>query len=483
MTDTAIDLAELLAVDAEITSGPGAFGVTGTGFAAKPMARILAEKLALAQRLLGGTIDLGSGSALRKICEITALEEARLWTSLAAAYDDGFVVSARGAALGALGAEIGLPRPFEAAGGTVEMQLLADLPEGTDALSIPRGARLLTPGGHHVATAESARLVPGAPPLRVAVSAFFPGPDHNLDPGVAEGDAFPQRIDRINPADPVFDALLRIEEDLGAPLLGITHSAPLTGGEVGWPDDRYRRLLLGAPRSVWTIDAIETAVARLPGVRQVQVHDEWGGLDIDRTIFGNFNFAERLFSSERDLANPYYFTVLIAPTPGAIWEGAQGLRRMAEAAIEDMRPVSIFPRIERATAVGIGVGCDLAVRGLPLPVAPPATVNASSAARALKARLIARLEGYVDGLRLGEPVRAAEVTAALMAEPGIADVRDLRLLLWPPGFDAVDLAGLADPAAAQVFDCGQNVKLGATDIPVLVDDPARLNVTPGSGLR
>lgn len=483
MTGTAIDLAELLAVDAEITSGSGNFGVTDTGFAPKPMARILAEKLALAQRLFGGAIDLGSGSALRKICEITALEEARLWASLAATYDNGFVVSARGSALSALGAEIGLPRPFEAARGHVEMRLIAELPGDIEALSIPRGARLLTPGGHHVATSETARLTPGGPPLRVAVEAFYPGPEHNLDPGVEEAGAFPQRIDRVNPADPVFAELLDMEAELGAPLLAITHSAALAGGEIGWPDDRYRRLLLGAPRSVWTIDAIEAAVARLPGVRQVQVHDEWGGLDIDRTIFGNFNFAERLFSAERDLANPYYLTVLIAPTPGAIWEGAGGLRRAAEVAIEDMRPISIFPRIEQATPAGIGVACDLVVRDLPLPSAPPATVNASATARALKARLLARLEGYVDGLGLGEPVRAAQVTAALMAEPGIADVRDLRLLLWPPGFDAIDLSLTGGPVATQVFECGDNIRLGATDIPVFVDDPARLNLVLGGGQR
>ena len=42
-------------------------------------------------------------------------------------------------------------------------------------------------------------------------------------------------------------------------VIGVEHTQPLIGGELQWPDDRYRDLLLAAPRSVWTVDAIRIA--------------------------------------------------------------------------------------------------------------------------------------------------------------------------------------------------------------------------------
>ena len=89
----------------------------------KSFARLLAEKLALARALLGDDLDLGSGSAIRKLLEVAALEDARTWAALAAIYDNSFVVSATGEALSRLGEELGLPRPFLEANGTVKLKL------------------------------------------------------------------------------------------------------------------------------------------------------------------------------------------------------------------------------------------------------------------------------------------------------------------------------------------------------------------------
>ena len=60
----------------------------------KSFARLLAEKLALARALLGDDLDLGSGSAIRKLLEVSALEDARTWAALATIYDNSFVGSA-----------------------------------------------------------------------------------------------------------------------------------------------------------------------------------------------------------------------------------------------------------------------------------------------------------------------------------------------------------------------------------------------------
>src|SRR5262249_38404993 len=127
---------------------------------------------------------------------------------------------------------------------------------GGSKLILQRGARLLTRGGHHVALDENVVFTPGNTERGTQGVAFYPGPEHNLDPSVAD-----QQIAFWN----AFDDKLTWDDQfsLGKVALGyriapeqvvkIEHTAPLTGGEAGWPDARYRELLLRAPRSVWTV--------------------------------------------------------------------------------------------------------------------------------------------------------------------------------------------------------------------------------------
>ncbi|MFC0003550.1 baseplate J/gp47 family protein [Micromonospora siamensis] len=460
------ELADVLAVDAAAlrSTGSTGFGIVDTGFVPKSFARLLAEKLATARLLLGDDVDLGSGSVLRKVLELAALEDARHWAVAAAVYDNSYAVSATGDGLTRLGEELGIPRPYQQARGTVTLKLAAPLPAGRNQLTLPRGARLSTPGGHHVALDETVVLTAATPQRSPAVAAFHPGPSHNLDPAQPN-----QRIDRWNRADTLLADLDDAEQAAGAELVLITHTAPLTGGELQVGDVRYRQLLLAAPRSVWTSEAIGLAVATVPGVRQVQVFDGRGGLDLNQSIFGNFNFIERVFSTERDLGNPYYFSVLVAPTAAAIWEGPDGLQAAVESVIEDLRPVGIFAAVERAEEVGIGVEADLVIRGLPLPTGSKETVNASTAATELRARLHARLRRYVDELPFGEPVRVAEVIWTLMNEPGVADVRDLRLVRFPA--DSATLVTGTAPTGdgVQRLAVGANAVLAANQVPVYVD--------------
>lgn len=469
--ETRIDVAEILAIDDQVirSTGSDVYGIRDTGFVAKPFARLLTEKIALAQALFGADIDLTSGSVIRKLLEISSLEDARTWAALNSMYDNSFIVSATGDALTRLGLEVGIARPNLLARGTITLALAGALPAGYTQLTIPRGARLLTDGGHHVATDESVVLSASSAQRDVAVVAFYPGAEHNLDPANPD-----QVINQWNWDDPMLDELKAAEAAAGQPLVKIVHAQPLAGGEQLWPDARYRALLLRAPRSLWTVEALEIAVSLVPGVRQAKIRDGLGGLDIYQSIFGNFNFLERVFGTERDLGNPYYFSVLVAPTPGAIWEGITGLRAAIESAIEDLRPISIFPRIERAEEIGVGIAGELVVRGLPLPSGTRATVNQSEPAVALKARLLNRVERYVDGLSFGEPVRAAEVIWSIMNEPGVADVRNLRLLRYPPGFDNADLA--ADPVQPQTLQLGENLELLIDQIVTFVDDASRLTI-------
>src|SRR5262245_6795957 len=128
MADDGMGVADVLAIDDEVarTSGADGYGLADSGFIPKPFSRVLAEKLALARALFGADMDLGSGSALRKILEVSALEDARTWAALSGLYDNQFVATARGDALSRLGAELGLPRPSLEARGTVK--LTAHLP-------------------------------------------------------------------------------------------------------------------------------------------------------------------------------------------------------------------------------------------------------------------------------------------------------------------------------------------------------------------
>lgn len=478
-TPTSINTADVLAIDASIagTTAASPFGITRDGFNAKPFARLLAEKLALARSLFGDDLDLGSGSAIRKLLEISALEDARTWAALATMYDNSFVSTAGGDALSSLGLELGLPRPYLEAHGTVRLKLTGTLPQAFAQLTFPRGSRMLTAGGHHVATDETAVLSAASPQRDVSVIAFYPGPEHNLDPAVAAGDgSFPQKIVSFNPLDFKLEDFNIATAEAGGTLVTIEHTQALTGGELQWPDARYRDLVLQAPRSVWTVEAVRIAASLVPGVRQVQVRDGWGGLDINQSIFGNFNFIERLFGSERDLGTPYYFTVLVAPTPGAIWGGPDGLDLSVASAIEDLRPISIFPEIVQAAQIGIGISADLVVQGIPLPSGSRATVNASGPAVALKTRLMQRVRAHIDSLSFGEPVRASEVTWALMNEPGMIDVRNLQLVTYPPPFIGFDfLIDMVD-IGPQYYACGANVPIGVNQIAQFVDDPTFLQI-------
>lgn len=469
MADTPIDPLGVLAIDAAVarSSASAGYGITDAGFVPKPFARLLAEKLATARGLFGLDIDIGSGSALRKLLEISALEDARTWSALSSIYDNQFVSTAQGDALSRLGDELGLVRPFLEATGTIK--LTAQLPANISGIALPRGGRLLTPGRHHVALADNVALSRDTPSREVAVVAFYPGPGHNLDPAKPA-----QKISWWNQDDPKLawdeSSLLSLahSQDPNVPpeqLVQIEHTQPLIGGELRWPDARYRSLLLQAPRSIWTVESIRVALSLLPGVRQAQVRDRIGGLDVDLPIFGTFNFIERLFGVERDLVSPYFFDVIVAATESAIWDGPDGLAAAIDAAMEDLRPIGIRPAIQPADPVYIGISAKLLVTGLPLPRGSSnQAVNDSQAAVALKQRVLARVGRYVDGLALGDPVRVSEVMWAIMSEPGIADVQSLQLLRNPPLAEGT----MADPNG--------NVTIRAMQIAAFVDTADKLHI-------
>jgi hypothetical protein len=466
------ELAELPAIDWDtlLTTDSSPYGLTHAGYIPKPYARLLAEGLALAEKLFGPEIDLARGSVIRKLIEMSALEHARTYALIGGVVDDLTVPTAKGDALSRLGEELGLPRPFLNAYGNVKLKYTGTFSSAMPTLTLAAGLRMLTSGGHHVALSESVKFTEQRTEATVPVLAFHPGPEHNLDPASPS-----QKISRWNPVDPTLEPVLAAAEAIapGTPpedAVTIEHTTPLAGGDLRWPDDRYRQMLLRAPRSIWTVSAMQMAVSLVPGARQVKLIDLQGGLDIDQPIFGSFNFGERVFGTERDLASPYYFTVLVAPTPAAIWDGPDGLAALVAETLEDLRPIGVFPEIREAAEVNVGVRADLIVDGIPLPSGDRASVNSSPAAQALKRRVVHRIKGYIDNLGFGEAVSPAKISWAVMNETGISDVRNLRLTRYPVPATEIDFATPAPAGAVEELQCGAPLKTEGDQVAVYVDD-------------
>lgn len=455
---------------ARTTAVDKAYGITDAGFVPKPVARLLEEKIAAARELFGPSVDLTSGSALRTVLELVAVEESRLWTHLGQLFADSHVCTATGEALSRLGAELGIARPFHRATGRVTIAVESDLPADLPELVLPRGSRLRARGGTEVFLTGTVRLTDADRSADAPVTAFLPGPSGDLDPAATVDGDTPGLIDRFSPVDA---RVARAAALLAEGALSVTHQEALTGGSRQWADEPYRDLLLAAPRTIWTPDAVRIAVALVPGVRQVIVKDLYGGLDINQSIFGNFSFAERLFAEQRGLGSPYFVTVLVAPEEAAVWDGPGQLAERVREAVDTVRPIGIAPSVEQASLVGVGFQARLVVEGLPVATGPGGSAGPEVAA--LLGRITDRVRRYVGRLRIGEPVRFSEVMWALMNEPGVVDARDLRLLRYPPLLADLDLA-TAGPLTPTAAGCGQDVEIGPAEVAVLVDDPDTVTV-------
>src|SRR5712692_3844772 len=99
------------------------YGVTDRGFIVKPFKTILDEAFERARLLFGPDIDLRSSSTMRKLLELTSLEDALLWMGLDGVYNSGFTATASGNALDLLGTDLGLGRAYLPASGGATFKL------------------------------------------------------------------------------------------------------------------------------------------------------------------------------------------------------------------------------------------------------------------------------------------------------------------------------------------------------------------------
>jgi hypothetical protein len=140
--------------------------------------------------------------------------------------------------------------------------------------------------------------------------------------------------------------------NLGPASISVANAQPASGGELQEDDASYRGLLLGYPRTVWTLEAVQRAVKGVDGVRDCRLFDPLGGVDVSQSMFNLFAFSQRRFGAQRLLGTPYYFDILVAVEPGFPWLSQPGIIGVQEAinnAIAGVRPIGIFRTCARRT--------------------------------------------------------------------------------------------------------------------------------------
>jgi hypothetical protein len=446
------------------------YGVTDRGFITKPFQAILDEAFARAKQVFGPDVDLRSTSTIRKLLELTGLADAVLWMALDDLYQSQFVSSSAGIALDQLGRDLGLSRSYLPAAGLAKFTLNASAPKNA-IFRLPAGTVIET--DPPVAGAEPFRfqlltaltLVKRDPPdgsetANASVAALTPGPAGNLAV---------KQLRRINATY----AARYLNFD--PTQIDVSNDNPFSGGEVSEDDSTYRRKLYSWPRSVWTVDAVRATVLALDGVRDAQVYDPYGGLDRSAPLFGQMCYSDAFFQAPRDLSNPYYFTITVAPKPGVLWDGdaqIQGLREQILDVLQPIRPVSIFPTLERADSVEIALRAHLILQ----PGADPDVVLAA-AREAISA--------YIGTLRLGDAVLYAQILRILAETPGIRDVQDLRLRRSPPVLGLIVFGtpaqfGNATDLSQIEASCGANINLAPREVAVFSGDSPLMDMEVGT---
>ena len=422
------------------------FGINTTGFTIKPFVQILEEKADRARQLFGDDIDLRSTSALRKILDVTSAADLELWKLAETQFYANFLSTASGEALDLLGDDLGVARRFLPARGKVQFTLSNEAKGRT--YHLPVGTLVETGAAPIVRfrTLRLATLSGDSKTADVEVEAVARG---------IGGNVVAATITQINA---VFAAH---HLNLGAATVTVTNPAPTTDGDRLEGDESYRGLLLGRPRTLWTLEAVRAAVKQVDGVRDCRLFDPSGGVDVSQSKFNLFAFSTRQFGIARSLGSPYYFDILVASEPGFLWQssgGVTGLRDAVDEAIREVRPIGIFPNIRPANNVFIGVRAGIVIK-------PGHDKNAVAAS------LKERLDRRVNALGLGGSVLYAEVVHDFMEVAGVIDVRQLRLRRCPAQLATVTFG--ATPrfqAGAIELPTGENIALRPDEIAVFQID-------------
>ncbi|GHE97740.1 baseplate J/gp47 family protein [Streptomyces fumanus] len=426
------------------------YGVTRDGFVVKGIDAIMDDTRERARQMwatLGLTADLSATSPLTKLIEAAAMEDAELWKRLQDYYYSGYVSTATGDSLDLLGKDVGLPRRDLFATGKVTLSLTGGLPGRT--YVVPEGIVLVAPSlGQSFATTATAELTAAAPARDVPVQALARGTDGNA------------KKDKITAIDPAYRAAYLA--DFGPADVTVHNAADLTGGERHEDDDTYRGRQLGIARTVWTSEAVQQAVLDVDGVVDVLVSDPFGGVDVSQSVFDEFSFAERLFSAERRIGEPYTFDVVVAHDYRWPWRttgAVPGLFERVRKVLEEVRPPGVHPNVLEADHIDVGV------RAL-------VVVERGSDEAALDRAIRSRLAGALGTLRLGGDVLYSQVVRTVVEVEGVLDVQRLHLRRHPAAFGRITFGEVVFQTTSVDAAVGQNLVMGPTELPVFRPDAA-----------
>ncbi len=421
------------------------FGVTNTGFVLKPFDAILADSMTRAQQMFGITIDLTTTSPLRKILEVTSAEDSELWKWMENLYYSNFVTTALGDNLDLLGQDVGLTRNWLFAGGSVTVKIASPAP-GRSYL-LPEGTILVTatPGQTFYTTA-AVTLSAATTQATVAVQAFDRGPADNIAANTITG------------IDPVYQQFYL--SNFGAATLTVQNTQSFTGGDLFESDDDYRSRLLGLPRSLWTLESVRSAVLALDGVIDVLLFDPLGGVDVSQSYFNLFNFNQRLFSSERTVGDAYFFDIVVAHEFVWPWHttgNVSGIFERVSAAVDQVRPIGIYPNIVEANHINVGVRATIYIQG-------------GYDQQAVLSSIKQRLANDIGALKLGANVLYSQVMCAFADQPGVVDVQQLHLRRCPPAFGRITFGAVPYQTVLIEAAIGDNLAMGPTELAVFNAD-------------
>jgi hypothetical protein len=237
----------------------------------------------------------------------------------------------------------------------------------------------------------------------------------------------------------------------------VRNQNPTTGGAEKVSDEVYRARLLGLPRNLWTVEALEQAALGVTGVLDVLLSDPLGGVDVSHSYFGLFAYGQRRYGGERRVGEPHSFTVVVAHDLRAPWhtiEPVTGTFERVSAAIEPLRPVGVHVNVVEANHVDVGVRATVVVR--------PGYDGA-----ALLSSVRQRLAGDIGALRLGGDVLYSQVVRAFVEQAGVLDVQELHLRRFPPTFGRITYGAVPYQNVVAEMAVGENLPIGPTELAIL----------------
>jgi uncharacterized phage protein gp47/JayE len=427
------------------------FGVTSSGFMVKPFQSILSDKTDRARQMFGADVDLRSTSSLRKFLDLSSYEDLELWKGMEQLYYSNFISTASGDALGLLGTDAGIQRRNLYATGEMKFTLANPAPGRT--YNLPLGTLLETDAPvQRFRTLDLVTLSDQSKVGTVAVQSLARGPQGNVG------------VNAVNKINAQFAAQ---NLNLGTATIQVANPAALTGGEQLENDASYRALLTGYPHTIWTLDAVKSAVVQVDGVRDCRLFDPLGGTDVSQSIFQVFAFSQRRFGTQRLLGSPYYFNILVAVEPGFVWDsqpGIVGVHDQIQNAIAQIRPVSIFPNILRANNVIVGLRAQVIIK------------SGHDKAGVL-ASIKDNLEQSISSLGLGSSVFFSQVQCLCLSVPGVVDVQQLHLRRSPPLLSRVSFGNsLFFQQEVIEVAVGDNIDLKPNEIAVFEVDSELIDV-------